>query len=406
MEYKNNFNYKKVNHKYKIDYWKSNPLIVNDDIVKPRQILSNEKVLKKVQSDIDSHKYKLYYTVNDPHITSEILCNFIKENYINSSDDIFIFDYKPELIDYYKTDSLVLCFYPTAELELDKMIGIIIAKKCKLLLIDEQFDATETNFLCLKLKYRGKSLAPLMISILLKEKILRYSTCISHYTINSPINSPNYGLKYYYHRPLNLNPLIETEFISEVTNFIKNKFIYENFTNYLTDQKILYYNYEKCITEPDDNFIKLIVDNLNFYKKTFYSVYELNTFEQIKQLFYNGSFHHFIFYQIDEKNTFKIKNYICLSETKTINKKNNSYYLNGLIYLLFNENEPNILIETLSWFIIQNNIKSFDLISWSHFFNLNLDICKAIKGTGFLKYYLFNMQISPIPSELIGLITL
>jgi hypothetical protein len=404
MDFKNNFNYEKVNYKYKINYWKSNPVVVDSSTTKPHQILSNEKVLKKVQSDIDNHKYKLYYTVNDKKISSTELCDFIKKNYISSSDDNIIFDYKSSFIDYYRTDSLVLCFYPTSQL--DKMIGLIIAKKCNLSLLGDIFETTETNFLCLKLKYRGKSLAPLMISILTKEKILNYSMSISSYTIDSPINSPHYGLKYYFHRPININSLIDSEFITNKVNNSEYRLLYENFTNHLPEQKILYYNSSKSQTKPDDNFIKLITDNLNLYKKTFYSVYEINSYEQIKQLFNNDTFHHFIFYQLDEFNNFKIKNYICLSETKTINKKNNFSYSNGLIYLIFNEDKPDILIESLCWFINSYQIKCFDLITWLDFFQMDNINIKFIEGTGFLKYYLFNIQIPPISAHSIGLITL
>ncbi len=405
MEFNNNFNYEKVNHKYKINYWKTNPVMVDSLIKKPSQILSNEQILKKVQADIDNHKYKLYYTINNSQINSTELCNFIKKNYIDSSNDNVIFDYKYDFIDYYRTDSLVLCFYSTSKL--NKLIGLIIAKKCKLSLLNEIFEATETNFLCLKLKYRNKSLAPLMISILIKEKILNYSTSISTYTIHSQINSPYYGLKNYFHRPINLKSLIDSEFITNINNDNYSEYkLFENFTNYLSKQKILYYNSSKSniSTKPDDNFIKLITDNLNEYKKTFYSIYEINTFEQIKQLFNNDAFHHFIFYQLDKNNNFKIKNYICLSETKTINKKNNFTYLNGLIYLIFNEDKPDILIETLSWFIFNYQIKCFDLITWLDFFHINN--IKFIQGTGFLKYYLFNILMPPLTTHSIGLITL
>ena len=103
-----NFYFK--NKSNKINYWISRPLVVNTTCLdeKPYQIISNDKLLIKVQNDIDTHPYKLKYTINGPETNSYYICNFINENYVGDDETQFI--YKPDTIKYYMNDSLTICF--------------------------------------------------------------------------------------------------------------------------------------------------------------------------------------------------------------------------------------------------------------------------------------------------------
>ena len=111
----------------------------------------------------------------------------------------------------------------------------------------KELDCVEANFLILIPKVRNKNLATLIVSILVKELVINYSSSIAHYTINNPIKSPHYGLKYYYHRIINIDKLYQSNFIShmdtitDISNLIvQYKQTYNNFVDYLPNQKIIY----------------------------------------------------------------------------------------------------------------------------------------------------------------------
>jgi len=394
------------NENIKISYWKSNPLIVNEmknnnnNLKEFVQILSNEELLQKVENDINLHKYKLNYTVNEFGLNAYKLCEFINENYIEKLDSKFKFVYTPDLIKYYILNSIVICFYSMETNKYkSKMIGLIIGKKTKLYINLIEKNSIEVNFLSLNIKARNKNLTPLMISILIKETILNYSIGIAHFTIQFPIKSPHYGLKYYYHRLINIKKLFDTEFIEDdINNINYYKKIYNNFQKLLPEQQIIYLNKNKFLIT--DELINFIYKNVNIYSKFKYKIYEYRTLEEIKKMFNIDSFHHFIF--INNNN--KIINYMCLNELKIANTRNNLLYSNAYIYIGFYLDPIYILIEKISEYVYLNKI--FDVITWSDLFDNNLNICKCIKGTGFLKYYLFNFKTCLILNKLNGLVTL
>ena len=397
-------NFKKKIFFNKINYWISRPVVVDTNFKeKPYQIISNDKLLIKLQNDIDTHPYKLKYTVNGPETNEFYICNFINENYVG--DDEIQLIYKPETIKYYMTNALTICFYSKETEQISsKMIGLVIAKKAILVIADTEFNSVETNFLSIIPKIRGNNLTPLIISILTKELILNYSIGISHYTIGNPIKSTHFGLKYYYHRVINIHKLFDAKFINEPEDKINEWIrIYNNFKNYLPEQKIIYLN-KKITSNISDDFINLIFKNINQYSKCQYKIYELKTFEQIKQLLNNSTFHHFLFVENNDLKEQSIKNYICINKINILNKKKNVSYSNGYIYMGFYENKPDIVIEKLSEYIWKNKI--LDLITWSDFFDTTLTGTKVIKGTGFLKYYLFNIKTCSIPNEYNGIVTL
>lgn len=410
-----------LNCKPNLNYWINSPVRVNIPSSKQKnksfQIISNDILLKKMENFINSHPFKLNYKVNDSNsnLDSKLdlnkLCDFINENYIEESNSQYKFLYTTDLLSYYTTNSLVISFYSLqTTTHKSKMIGIIIGKKSQLHIEEKIFDTIEVNFLTLNPKVRNKNLAPLMISILTKESIINYSIGIAHYTINNPIKAPHYAFKYYYHRMINIPKLFKSEFISsDLSSMNEHIIIYNNFKNFLPDQKIIYIN-KKNIPNIDiksipDELIDLIYQNINSYSKYKYKIYEYITKEQLLQLFDCETFHHFIFLESNhDSSKSKIKNYICLNELKTLNSKNNEYYINGYIYIGFYSNNIDIVIEKLSQYVYINKI--VDVITWSDLFDVDNSCVLAVKGSGFLKYYLYNIQIYPISNEFNGLVTL
>lgn len=409
MDFYNQNKIIKIN-KINKSYWNSSPVKVISDLnnkLNYLQIIPNNILINYMENIIQSHKYKLNYKINDSNITSLQLCEFINKYY--NDDNEYKFLYPIDTIQYFQTDSIVLTFYSK-----DKMIGLIIGKKSSLYINNIKFDTIEANFLTLHPKVRNKNLTPLIISILVKELIKNYSLSVAHYTINNPIQAPYYSLKYYYHRMINIPKLLDNDFLPN-SNIQLDELIqiYNNFNNnYLPIQQIIYINKKnnnynntilsKLITLSD--LIKLIYNNINKYSKSTYIIYQYKTLEQITQLFDSESFYHFIFIEQSTIFNFKIKNYICINKLETNIILSNNSYINGYIYMGFYLDPIDICIEKLSEFIF--NHKLFDVITWSDFFNVSDSCIKFVKGTGFLKYYLYNIQITPISNEFNGLVTL
>jgi hypothetical protein len=400
-----------------LNYWANSPVKVenslSDSVNKSFQIISNDILLIKMENIIQKHPYKLNYKVNDSNLSLDKLCDFINENYIEESNSQYKFIYTTDLLKYYTKNSLVISFYSLqTETHKSKMIGLIIGRKSELHIQDKIFDTVEANFLTLNPKVRNKNLTSLIVSILTKELILNYSIGTAHYTINNPIKAPHYSLKYYYHRMINIPTLFKSEFISTdlstdlspIDQYIR---MYNNFKNFLPNQKILYINKKNVPdtkTTPND-FIDLVCQNINSYSKFKYKIYEYIKREQLTELFESESFHHFIFLESNpDTGKLEIKNYICLNELKTFNSKTNEYYLNGYIYTGFYTNNIDVVIEKLSQYIYTNKI--LDIITWSDLFDVDNSCVLAVKGSGFLKYYLYNIQIYSISNQFNGLVTL
>lgn len=382
-------------------YWKNNPLSVlistdnKSQNINFKQILSNKNLLDHINEQLNyfSKKIKninnLIYKINDTNFDINTITNFINQNYIKD------FIYPQDIIKYFCEDSLIVSLYDQQNNKII-LVGLIIGKKTTLLINQNHLDSVEVNFLTLKNEYRNNNLAPYLITLLTKFVIINYKLGIAHYTIYNPINSPHYCLKYFYHRPIMIKKLIKNNFFDNSLNSEEYK-IYKIF-NY--DQNIEKYNILHLNNDTaniSEDIIKLIYQNLTIFNKIKYEIYQNKTFQQFKKLFYSKSFHHFIFLD-----NFKIKNYFCLYQIKNKNDIVNDFYKNGFIYITFYENDPNDLIEFLSEYVYINKI--FDLISWNDFFNITS--CKAIQGTGFLKYYFFNTEIYNIHPWNNGLVTL
>ena len=80
--------------KINLNYWSNSPLIVNENISncnKVLQIIPNDILLKKMETVITSHQYKLYYKINEENINK--LKKFINKNYINILEPEYLFLY-------------------------------------------------------------------------------------------------------------------------------------------------------------------------------------------------------------------------------------------------------------------------------------------------------------------------
>ena len=395
----------------KKSYWKSNPVGINNYSNEYKQICPNDVILSKVENDIRTHHYKLYTKVNDPNISPNTICDFINLHYIDSKNEKFKFVYVPEIIKYFMENAITICFYNVEPNSIPnpQIIGLIIGKRENLIigsqLTDSQIiETAEVNFLSTHIKVRKNNLAPLMISMYLRESIIRNNISTGHFTIGYEIKAPSYGKKYFYHYPINVKKLVESEFMSEINviQYIANK----TKTKLSNKLKIIYIN--QNLNMPSDTIINLLYRNILSYNKIKYTISEFKTFDEFKKLFQKSFFHHFIIVENsdcdDNFTNIKLRNYICVYKLDTVNTMNLISYSNAYIYMGFFEDDIGEIIKFIGEFI--NVHKIFDLVSWSDFFDIEPNSNDFLVGTGYLNYYMFNSLVPHIQNSLNGMVTI
>lgn len=377
-------------------FWIDKPVNINDKI---SQILDRDILLKKITNDLDTNKIQLDYNVFELHqLTDEKISNiinFIDVNYVSSYDNAIMYKYSKDLFKFCMNDGILLEFYPKNK---TNVIGYILGKKCQISLYQNVFDSALVNFLCILLPLRNIGISSYMINVLTKEIILHYPTIIgAHYTISSPIKSPYFGMKKFYHRIINVPNLCKAKFITDdineqtIINFY-NKFIYK--FQFKKKHTIKYINGEVI----DIKLINELYDKYITYANKTYDIYEKIDLNEFKKTFENKAFHHFIIYKKD-----KIESYVCFFQLDSYNYVQKHGYSSGFYYyMFFNDNEITNHLEYINEYIYKNKI--FDLITFSDIFPIDYKKSNYIEGSGFFKYYLYNVTCPSIENNKNGIV--
>lgn len=384
-----------------MSFWKNKPVKVND-IGEFNQILTNEQLLEKINKELNESKIKLDYSILSNVSDSKFkdIIEFINNYYIVGESN-FKLCYTINLLKFYCKNTLILEFYPKNK---DTIIGYIIGKKEKLNIKNKtSIDILEVNFLCLIPKLRNLSVAPYMINCLTKESINKFNIGVAHYTINSPIKSPYISKKQFYHRMLNIDNLIKTKFISEYIDEHSNQILKEIYNKFeYQDTFNTEYNDHRVILLKNSNQIHVksrIYDLYKEYAKNTYDIHQEISLEEINEILDNKDFYNFIILDgVDATVAF-------ISFFRLDTNTNNGSYKNGYYYKMFFKHENVILdsLEFINEYIYRNNI--FDVLTLTDTFK-NLNKMKCVKGTGNLKYYLYNMSSIKIDNDKNGLITI
>jgi hypothetical protein len=138
-------------------------------------------------------------------------------------------------------------------------------KKKRIQIEQTEFSMIDVNFLCLKKKLRNLNLAPYMIAVLTKESVERLNISLAYYTISARINSPCFGKKQMYHRPISISHLVKSGFLKvSIPNFER---IYNTFSDTLEP---LYLNG----IIPNKELLENLDEFISAYNKKTYSIYD------------------------------------------------------------------------------------------------------------------------------------
>lgn len=384
-------------------FWETKPLNVlnnNTKYDKNDLFLLNKEVLKKqINEEIMKSKLVLDYKIikhneKQGHNLNKIL-NFLNDNYVRSKD--YKLEYTIDLLDYWineenddncnanKEDdnTIIIEFYPKNK---NEIIGILMGKKCNIYNkdINEMTSLLEANFLCLKKNLRNIGLSPLMMNILTKECLNKYTNVISAmYSIGNNINAP-----YFCHVDNYYLSIKDAKAIGCKSEFSDFDIKYIDKDNKLLDEEILL----------------LYFKMQEYYKKRF-EIYKIISYTSFYKIFNNKDFYNFI---IIDKKTNMTSDYISFFNLKTVDLKNNSKTNNGYYYCGFHDNEDINYIENIYKLLI-DKIKDMDLFkmitlsntqSITNNKNINLK-----KGSG-LNFYLYNMRIKEKNPDKFGFVTI
>jgi len=238
-----------------MSFWLSKPVGIsnikysnNNYTFNSSYILDPDTLLSHVEKEISSNKIQLdYHLIMSPNqtIQSEIL-SFINEHYNDDESNVLALQYSEELFDYYMTsNTLCALFYPKGKLpELDNittknMIGFLCGRPQTLFIKDsnnadlfKKYDNIDINFLCVVKNLRNLHISSHIINIMTKECLLNFNKTINcaAYTVSKKLKVDNFSKKTFYHRPLNVENLIDSDLIKQNKSTTILKKIWQTFS--------------------------------------------------------------------------------------------------------------------------------------------------------------------------------
>ena len=311
-----------------------------------------------------------------------LISNLLRDNYVESTNNTFRFNYKPEFIEWYLTinTSISIGIKDTC----DNIIGFICGRLIYIMLYGKEIKSAEINFLCLDKKIRNNKLCPILINEITKEfnKIGIYEAI---YTSEHLYNNNNMHIianVSYYIRLLNIKKLVDIEYIKTSTSIDQLNKLYKIILpkSKLKLIKLTNINVEKCF------------ELYNTYYKQFdcYDVFTLDIFEKI---FISEHINTYILINNDTILDFISYSIIDVS----VVKKTNTKYFNTIdSYMYYYTNVSNnlkIMIELLLPILKENSIDTFKALNIMDNTNEIFSDLKFINEKSNSYYYLFSNNI-------------
>jgi hypothetical protein len=341
-----------------------------------------------IDSDVLIYEYK------------NAIYNFLLNNYYNNNQHKII--YSIDTINYFLQNSIVILMYDHTK----NIIGLVIGKKTTIKIYDNYFKTINVNFLCIDSSYREQAMNIILIRLLINTAA-NLNILSAFYTIDHFLPCSSFSYKFYYHRPINILKLQDIDFLPKHDIFNKNLY---NTYNY---SKTFKQNYTiKKIDYLDNDSVDYleILNMLNNYSMQNTRIYECTSILDLDKLIRNKAFLKYIVYENETDNDSQIIGVFIFHVTKQRVKETD--ITDALLYkyaidLDFIDTDTNrgdflhFCIETIAEF------NEFDMMSIQDSFETStLKQMKFKKGTGYLKHYAYNLNISCIPSNLNGLVTL
>lgn len=398
-----------------MNFWKDKPVVVRNEKVKVRQILSTTELLNNIEIDINIAKKwsKLEWKIID---LSQVECKksmleFVNNNYENPGTKTTL-DYSLDLFDYFcQKNTLAIAFYPVGK---SYQVGFITGVKKQIKVKSEEskiLTALEVNFLCLLPELRNMHLSSYMISILSRESLLQFPDISGAiYTVGQKLQIQPFSLKVYYHRPINIDNmynvgLLDKYYMSEIPKCIYSSF---NYNYELTQLKTLEYIDKKefklgIYKDERDN----IESKLNEWLDSKMNIYEIR--ENLWEILEGDAFEIFI---IRNQKTNDITDFVVMYKMNSVLKSDKTISCkNGYLYMYFFESESrDDCIDILEWIgslCKEKNILDSMIIMQPFEGSNNQYIRrKYLLGTGFLNYYFYNIELYNITPFTNGLVTI
>lgn len=406
-----------------MSFWSNKPLHINNNL-KNDYILDTDVLLSQIHTEISNSKILLdYYIITSPDdLLKSQLLQFINNNY-NEINSNFTLNYSSSLFNYYITpNTLCILFYPhnkkPQNITTQNMVGFICGHPQTVYIKEnnmfKHYKTIDVNYLCLIEPLRNLHVSSYIINILTKQCILKFNNInCAIYTIgNQPIKSQSFSNKTFYHRPINVDNLINSKLLNLDKDISVLKHFFQTFdfdNNFLKDHQFVYLtnDYLNRNQETLINIVDEIHDKLLNINKLNYDIFDYKSKTDIKNILLNNSFYNFL---IINKKTNEIKDYICLYNLVTKNITNNILSRNGYFYIFMtseNDEYKFNIIEYISKFSFENDL--FDIITIMDIMEhgyLKEKHFKILNTSTKLYYYMYNLRLQEIKPFKNGLITI
>jgi glycylpeptide N-tetradecanoyltransferase len=315
---------------------------------------------------------------------------FLNNNYVEDNSGDFRLKYSSDFLKWVfsRPTANPICLGIRATTN-GMLAGLITSTSAKNQVFQKQLHVAEIDFLCVHSSLRQKRLTPILIkeiTRLLKEQNIKYAM----YSAVNYLPKPFTTLKYY-HRPLNVDSLVETNFTS-----VHGKVKVEDVKRSMSLPKNLCKNFIKLQKEHLQDAQRVLEDY--FGKSTCHPIYSPDEFEHV---FYNNKFVTSYVMLDDDGDVVDFISYYKLQLSVLNNKRNQNYPILNCGYLFYYSSNLETVFNMVHNMLIVAKREGMDVFNAFDCMEnkLMFDSLKFEEGTGSLHYYMYNyncVEMDPI----------
>lgn len=359
-------------------FWNTQPVPKLDEIIMKDGIIDNFDNIDDKQITLPTEYTWRLLNVNDKMELNK-LSEFINKNYVSNESGSFSLYYNLDFLNWALNREKIICLCVVVK-STEQIVGCITGLPVNIKINNTELETIECNFLCVHKKLRNKKLTTVLIREISRQfKLLNYKTAI--YTSGVYLPKPFVSTKYY-HRPLNLNLLIETGFIKPMgdisINDIKRSYkLPDTFKN-------------KNFIELEERYLEETYDLFNQYNRK-YNIYPIWTFEEFKLTMYNNKIVT-TYILLDDNN--RVLDFISYYSLPSKVNNNEKYKFIKTAYLYYYTSINETIYRLLSDILIVAKNRQFDVFNALDVME-NRDILRELRfdeGTGTLNYYFYNYR--------------